>query len=329
MTGRRTTLGMLLGIALMLGLVVAPAMADHDEQGLEAHCLDHNGHEGKVEASGNPASAEETITIDGVEVTVTIDGKTVSFTDDEGNPIDVIFCMKAGDLAGGDEEGSSGSVSWINHGGNTPDISYVIVYGFPTPVTELEQVDIDLLKEWFDADGDPTDAPAGSFVTLQSGEESINEGESMELDEGSEYSVSENLPEGWEEVDCDGLTETSSIATGTGEGFTADESGTHLVCNQAEPVTPTVTPTPTTTPTPTETPTTGVLPSEETAPTTTTTAQQPETAVLAEAEVRPDGVPAGSGGFLPSTGAAGLLLLMLAGLGLTLGGILFRRTSIE
>jgi hypothetical protein len=39
------------------------------------------------------------------------------------------FCVKAGTDNSGLETGSSFTVDWLNNGGQTPDISYVVVYG--------------------------------------------------------------------------------------------------------------------------------------------------------------------------------------------------------
>jgi hypothetical protein len=117
-------------LPIVLLMVAAPSAtyAVHEEQGLEEHCPDHEGHPGKVQASGDPAAADQTIVVDGQDVQVVIEGKTVEFFDENGDPIVVEFCIKAADLAGGKETGSSGTVDWVNHGGQIPDISYVVVY---------------------------------------------------------------------------------------------------------------------------------------------------------------------------------------------------------
>jgi hypothetical protein len=85
-----------------------------------AHCAGHN------DASFDKLEGQGTFTIHGVVVTV--DGDTVSFEDELGNPVEVVFCVKAGTGESGELTGSSFSVSWLNGGGQTPDISYVVVY---------------------------------------------------------------------------------------------------------------------------------------------------------------------------------------------------------
>jgi hypothetical protein len=103
--------------ALALGLVWAgPALAQAE------HCPGEPG--------GNDFKAEgsTTFVIDGQEVNVNISGDTVTFTDENGDPISVSFCIKAGEGSSGVLTGSSGSVTWDNGGGQTPDISYVVVF---------------------------------------------------------------------------------------------------------------------------------------------------------------------------------------------------------
>ncbi len=81
----------------------------------------------KVEASG--PSTVKIITVDGVEVTVTIEGDTVTFTDQNGDPIEVEFCFKAGTDVTDDQSGSEGSAG-------DKDISNVVVFALvvtPTP----------------------------------------------------------------------------------------------------------------------------------------------------------------------------------------------------
>jgi len=85
-----------------------------------AHCADHNDEAfTKVDGQG-------VFTVDGLVVTV--DGPNVSFTDEAGDPIVVDFCVKAADGNSGVVTGSSFTVNWLNNGGQTPDISYVVVY---------------------------------------------------------------------------------------------------------------------------------------------------------------------------------------------------------
>jgi hypothetical protein len=109
-------------------LGVVRVQAVHDTQGLDEHCPDHNGHPGKVNNPAFPSTT--TLDVNGTEVNVNVsnDGKSVTFTDENGDPIVVEFCIKAADLAGGKQTDSSGSVTWLNHGGQTPEISYIVVY---------------------------------------------------------------------------------------------------------------------------------------------------------------------------------------------------------
>jgi hypothetical protein len=85
-----------------------------------SHCDGHSD-EGvtKVEGQG---------TFDLGGLVVTVDGPTVTFTDGAGNPVVVSFCVKAAVGNSGVRVGSSFTVDWLNGGGQTPDISYVVVY---------------------------------------------------------------------------------------------------------------------------------------------------------------------------------------------------------
>lgn len=103
--------------ALALSLVWAgPALAQAE------HCPgEPGGNEFKAESS-------TTFVIDGTEVNVNIAGDTVTFTDENGDPISVSFCVKAGEQSSGALTGTAFTVNWTNGGGQTPDISYVVVY---------------------------------------------------------------------------------------------------------------------------------------------------------------------------------------------------------
>jgi hypothetical protein len=122
------------GVVALVGIgstATAQELGKIDPGDLQEHCPDHEDLEAdgqKVTASGDPASADETITVDGIEVQVVIDGEHVSFFDSDGDPIDVEFCIKAGNAAGGILTGSGGSVIWSANGEGSPDISYVVVY---------------------------------------------------------------------------------------------------------------------------------------------------------------------------------------------------------
>lgn len=86
-----------------------------------SHCDGHNdGTVTKVEGQG---------VFDVGGLVVTVDGPTVTFTDGAGTTVDVSFCVKAALGNSGVVVGSSFTVNWLNNGGQTPDISYVVVYG--------------------------------------------------------------------------------------------------------------------------------------------------------------------------------------------------------
>ena len=87
------------------------------------HCPDHTT-ETKFEGAG-------TFQVDGI--TVTVMGRTVTFTDANGDPVVVEFCVKAGPSDSGVQTGSSFTVNWLNNGGNRPAISYVVFYGAEEP----------------------------------------------------------------------------------------------------------------------------------------------------------------------------------------------------
>lgn len=123
---RKTFMAMAVS-ALVLGTGIVSASAAP-----EFHCFAHDDPAfTKVEGQG-------TFVIDGVVVTVS--GPTVSFADEYGNPVTLEFCVKA---SGGNSDtvtGSSYTVDWTNRGGQTPDISYVVVYGpgYEPPPCDVE-----------------------------------------------------------------------------------------------------------------------------------------------------------------------------------------------
>ncbi len=133
-TKARRTKTLLIALVAMIGLSMTGALvvADHskDREELDDHCPDHEGHPNKVE---NPDSGSvHNVTVDNTTVWLHFsdDLESVEFFADENGtiPIAVEFCIKAGDKAGGKETGIEGHVSWENNGGQTPGISYVIVY---------------------------------------------------------------------------------------------------------------------------------------------------------------------------------------------------------
>lgn len=335
---------------------------------VDQHCDAHTTSP-KVEASGKPASADQTITVDGIDVRVVISGRTVSFFDADGDPLVVTFCVKASTATSGPQQGSSYTVDFVNPAGEIPEISYVVVSsveqepppavgtlevtkqvtGEGTPpasttfrfavdcgegpswfllgdgaswtetydagttctVTEVlthdaevstrldegewvdgtsvsvtiesdqtsrvtfrndytptpDTVTIELVKQWFDVDGNPTDAPDvdwgielyttdpdGSDQTVASLPGENHTATFAFDDEGypARYGVMESpVPQGWETVPCAELpyegegvvaTDTSAIQSQRAQdgSFPATDSGVHLVCNQELPTAPPV-----------------------------------------------------------------------------------------
>lgn len=103
-----------------------------NNQHADMHCTDHNA------ASVTKVQSNKTITVDGKTIKVVISGPTVNFYDSSNNPISMSFCLKASTKNSGKLTGSTGTVNFVNGGGQTPDISYVAVYGVtkttnPTP----------------------------------------------------------------------------------------------------------------------------------------------------------------------------------------------------
>jgi len=125
----RTILTVLVALALALLAFVAvsgPAL------GATEHCPgEPGGNEFKFNVPEGESSGSGFFDIDGTIVNFDIDGPTVTFTDSEGDPLVVIFCVKAANLASGELTGSEFTVDWLNTGGQTPNISYIVVYGLP------------------------------------------------------------------------------------------------------------------------------------------------------------------------------------------------------
>ncbi len=101
--------------------------------------------------------------------------------------------------------------------------------------TILSAVVLDLEATWYDTDGEPTDAPDEGWEMTLSGDEGqlvtipADEDGLAAFQIGADYEVAGDLPEGWELVDCG--EDVEAVATGVGD-FTADDSGTHVVCVQ-------------------------------------------------------------------------------------------------
>ncbi|MDZ7786525.1 MAG: hypothetical protein U5L95_05425 [Candidatus Saccharibacteria bacterium] len=117
-------------IALVVPLVIASfatimsvgggsqALAD---QPTNLHCPNHET-EIKVETSGSPQTADETVTIDGQSVRVNVTGEEVKFFDSSNELIKVKFCVK-----GGNELPNSGEKQAKQYT-HPQEISYVVVY---------------------------------------------------------------------------------------------------------------------------------------------------------------------------------------------------------
>lgn len=172
-------------------------------------------------------------------------------------PATVVWCAKGGTDFADDGTMNLGEVSTLLAPGQTivagpfgTEISYLVVYDVtldPGP----DPVDITLVKEWFDPEGAPATAPEDGWgVEMTSGEMVLAsvpgdddtatfgwtyDAESATWVPGS-YDVTETgLPEGFEEVDCAEVSDTTATATGTGTAFAAAAGGLHLVCNQELP----------------------------------------------------------------------------------------------
>lgn len=105
--GRLVKLSVVAGVALFMLSFVVPA-GQASVYGSTEHCPDHEGHEGKVEVSDDFGS---TLTL----------------------PEGTVFCVKAATGASGllVSDGTPYEVTWLNGGGNTPDISYYVIYETP------------------------------------------------------------------------------------------------------------------------------------------------------------------------------------------------------
>jgi hypothetical protein len=77
-----------------------------------------------------------------VDVRVVVNGSEVSFfLHPGGDPVTGVFCIKAGPNQTGELTGETGNTTSIpNQGGQTPDVSYVVLYSviIETPVPDAE-----------------------------------------------------------------------------------------------------------------------------------------------------------------------------------------------
>lgn len=134
---------------LLLGLM-APAMSTPETSG---QCP-----EGGVKVQDQGAS---TIDVDGTMVTATISDESVSFTDGDGRPIDVTFCVKASDDNSGTHTGSSWTVQLENDGGQTPAISHVVIYDVTETASPDAEFDFEAELTGECVDDDATTTVAG------------------------------------------------------------------------------------------------------------------------------------------------------------------------
>jgi len=134
-TKRSTLAAVAIATAAVTVLSAAAPVSATSNQDL--HCPDYNTAPGKVEAGKLPA----TLTLDNAEIKISLgsDKKFVSFMNDANEPLSVEYCIKASEGASGKQTGTEGNVTWETNGGQTPEISYVIVYGIETEEEEDEE----------------------------------------------------------------------------------------------------------------------------------------------------------------------------------------------
>ncbi|MCC5946833.1 MAG: LPXTG cell wall anchor domain-containing protein [Nitriliruptoraceae bacterium] len=99
-----------------------------------------------------------------------------------------------------------------------------------TPVTVLLGLDVQTRDE----DGEVTDTPEGFTASLTANPELTlpdDAGETIEVLPDTTYTVTAEVPDGFELATC--AEDTTAVATGVGEAFTATASGDHLVCIEA------------------------------------------------------------------------------------------------
>jgi hypothetical protein len=125
-------IGLGLAVTSVGFLATAPSASATPDPDL--HCSGYTTNEKyEVPRSG---SGSTTVTVGGVAVTITVNGDTVAFTDSDGDPLVVNYCLKASTGNTGQQSGSGGDTDDIpNNGGQTPGISYVVVYSVPGPTT--------------------------------------------------------------------------------------------------------------------------------------------------------------------------------------------------
>lgn len=130
-------------VPLVVAALVSTAGADHPPgEGHPGHCPDHQD---APKDEDPEAGGVSSLDVDGTTVWLhySDDLETVEFyADEEGTePLAVDFCVKAANRNSGEHTGTSFTVDWTTGGGQTPEISYVVVYaiadgdGCPTELT--------------------------------------------------------------------------------------------------------------------------------------------------------------------------------------------------
>lgn len=144
----RRSVALLAAMLLAFSLMAGTATARERGRPADLHCANHQT-EMKVDVPSGwdfyadgpyvaVVSVEDTRTGDVIDVTVTIDRKTVTFSSDDFELEDVEFCLKGGPNNTGPLSGLTGNTDTIpNRGGQTPDISYVVVYSVTTVDEEI------------------------------------------------------------------------------------------------------------------------------------------------------------------------------------------------
>jgi hypothetical protein len=139
----RRSVAMLAAMLLALSMMAGSATAQERGRPGDLHCANHQS-EAKVDVPSGwdfgadgpyvaVVSVYDTTTEEYIDVTVTVDGKTVTFSSDDHELEDVEFCIKGGPNNTGPLSGLTGNTDTIpNRGGQTPDISYVVVYSVTT-----------------------------------------------------------------------------------------------------------------------------------------------------------------------------------------------------
>ncbi len=164
----------------------------------DLHCPgEPGGNEWKVDVSADPTAGS--FDVDGTMVWYEISGPDVSFFADEAmtEPLEVTFCVKAATNNSGELTGSGFHVNWLNNGDQTPDISYLVVYGVPTPPEAV----LTIAKVAEGAEGPFSFTGMLDDEALEPFE--LGDGESTMFTELGDYSITEEPMDGWSLTDID------------------------------------------------------------------------------------------------------------------------------